>query len=646
MTDLPLSKLSDGTTTYEIKDAAARSLIANKQDSSTAVKHPSAAAVGSAIQPVYITSNGAATATTYSLEKSVPSDAVFTDTTYSAFTGTDGSSAGSSGLVPAPTASDTNKYLKSDGTWATLATVATTGAYSDLTGTPIIPTVNNATLTIIQGGVNKGTFTANADNDVIITLDTGSGTVDIDNNTITQNSQNKIQAVAVINQNSSTGTINPLKLWEGTESQWNTSGESETWYYWNYFDSVTGWTSVSLSNNIVINDVAYGDSKFVAIASDGNGLISSNGGQTWSDIILPQLGEYQFWKSIVYGNDKFVAIAQYTDTMAYSTDGINWTTSSLPEDGIEWQAVTYGNGKFVVISSYSKGITAISTDGENWSSGGTLPNDSEWKAVTFGNGKFVAIATGSDVGAVSTDGTSWSAMTMPSESGWCSIAYGNGKFVAIDNSSNTAAISSDGETWTTTTLPTATDSNYEYITWGASMFMAFAPDYIQNTTTTAISSDGVTWTTTTLPSLSAWNKAVYGNNKFVAFNIEGSATAYISAKTCYTDTVTPTTQDTVYSEPDTASLLTITAVGNNTITLSDTITYDYAGSDIISQSIGDTYPEYICYIDGIGIKKGNTVIAQKNDVVDQSYNPSSSNAQSGIAIAGILGDIETLLSQI
>lgn len=44
-----------------------------------------------------------------------------TNTTYSNFTGTDGTAAGTNGLVPAPTASDTNKYLKSDGTWATVS---------------------------------------------------------------------------------------------------------------------------------------------------------------------------------------------------------------------------------------------------------------------------------------------------------------------------------------------------------------------------------------------------------------------------------------------------------------------------------------------------------------------------------------------
>ena len=42
-----------------------------------------------------------------------------TDTTYSDFTGTDGTSAGTHGLVPAPATTDAGKFLRADGSWAT-----------------------------------------------------------------------------------------------------------------------------------------------------------------------------------------------------------------------------------------------------------------------------------------------------------------------------------------------------------------------------------------------------------------------------------------------------------------------------------------------------------------------------------------------
>lgn len=86
-----------------------------------------------------------------------------TDTTYSDFTGTDGTVAGAAGLVPAPAFADAGKVLGAGGTWVPeptrtsdltndgadntstyveadeLATVATTGSYTDLINKPSIP---------------------------------------------------------------------------------------------------------------------------------------------------------------------------------------------------------------------------------------------------------------------------------------------------------------------------------------------------------------------------------------------------------------------------------------------------------------------------------------------------------------------------
>ena len=72
--------------------------------------------VGSTTQPVYF-SNGEPIAINYTLNKSVPSDAKFTDTTYRNMVAASASSAGNAGLVPAPAAGDQNKYLRGDGTW-------------------------------------------------------------------------------------------------------------------------------------------------------------------------------------------------------------------------------------------------------------------------------------------------------------------------------------------------------------------------------------------------------------------------------------------------------------------------------------------------------------------------------------------------
>lgn len=79
-----------------------------------------------------ITQNGV-NAGTFTSNDADDTTIALTDTIYSNFTGTDGSSAGSAGLVPAPATSDAGKFLKADGTWATAGGGGTTGAVVELT---------------------------------------------------------------------------------------------------------------------------------------------------------------------------------------------------------------------------------------------------------------------------------------------------------------------------------------------------------------------------------------------------------------------------------------------------------------------------------------------------------------------------------
>ena len=57
---------------------------------------------------------------------------------------------------------------------ASLAPVATSGLYSDITGAPTVPTVYNGKLTITQNGKALGEFTANQSTDTTINLENSS----------------------------------------------------------------------------------------------------------------------------------------------------------------------------------------------------------------------------------------------------------------------------------------------------------------------------------------------------------------------------------------------------------------------------------------------------------------------------------------
>lgn len=84
----------------------------------------------------------------------------------------------------------------------TLATVATSGSYNDLSNKPTIPTVNNATLTIQQNGTSVGTFTANASANVTANI-----TVPTQTSDLTNNSGFLTSSTAVTSFNGSTGAI-------------------------------------------------------------------------------------------------------------------------------------------------------------------------------------------------------------------------------------------------------------------------------------------------------------------------------------------------------------------------------------------------------------------------------------------------------
>lgn len=148
------------------------------QTKNTAVTHAESTAVGNTITPIYVSDSGAATALNYTIAKSVPSDAKFSDTTYTAgsglslsgtqfkhtnsvTSGTAGTSAATSGStleVPYVTY-DSEGHITAKGTHthtvtgfltehqdisgkanaSELADVAFSGNYSDLSGTPSIP---------------------------------------------------------------------------------------------------------------------------------------------------------------------------------------------------------------------------------------------------------------------------------------------------------------------------------------------------------------------------------------------------------------------------------------------------------------------------------------------------------------------------
>lgn len=78
-----------------------------------------------------------------------------TDTTYSNFTGTDGTSAGTAGLVPAPATTDAGKFLKADGTWDTAGGSSVTVVQTTGTSTTDVMSQNAVTSMVYADPTTK-----------------------------------------------------------------------------------------------------------------------------------------------------------------------------------------------------------------------------------------------------------------------------------------------------------------------------------------------------------------------------------------------------------------------------------------------------------------------------------------------------------
>lgn len=107
---------------------------------------------GSATQPIYF-SGGKPTACTFSLGKSVPSNAVFTDT-WKQLTGSTASDSGTAGYAPAPSAGANNRYLRCDGTWVVPPDTNTDTKYSAGAGLSL----SGTTFSLASSGVTSGSY--------------------------------------------------------------------------------------------------------------------------------------------------------------------------------------------------------------------------------------------------------------------------------------------------------------------------------------------------------------------------------------------------------------------------------------------------------------------------------------------------------
>jgi hypothetical protein len=288
-------------------------------------------------------------------------------------------------------------------------------------------------------------------------------------------------------------------------------------------------SALILTNDFEWESVAYGNNRFVAVATTGH-VMTSFDGYAWTLGASNNLGRA---RNIAFGNGLFVVVrgdpvpppnstvqpGQIT-TIATSRDGITWTYIAYAGDRRPWEDIAYGNNIFVgmtrdrrVLVSFNGGLT--------WSTQ-LFPKFLEVLGVTYRIGVFVFV--GSQGYLLRGDGIIWSGHNVNSNS-WNSVAYGNGLFVAVASSGtgNRVMTSPDGITWTTRSTA-GLDYAWSSVAFANNLFVAVAISGHS-----MISYDGITWTSRTTAANNSWRRVAYGNGLFVAVSDTGTGNRVMTA---------------------------------------------------------------------------------------------------------------------
>jgi hypothetical protein len=220
----------------------------------------------------------------------------------------------------------------------------------------------------------------------------------------------------------------------------------------------TQYRNLPTNVNSASTSIAHGNGLYVAVLNGDSNVFYSRDGQFWSIVNVPS--GVHTWNSIAYGNGKFISVAS-DGTLMVSYNATDW---SIISGGTVVGPIYYASGIWVSFSgvSYAGYIPAYSTDGTTFYNTNTpLPYnfisvyDFGLPRISYGNGYFmflVNVISSSTSGvrkslsdlnytaAYSQDGINWSTLLTPPTTSWSGLAFGQNTFMGINTTGGTTTI--------------------------------------------------------------------------------------------------------------------------------------------------------------------------------------------------------------
>jgi hypothetical protein len=149
-------------------------------------------------------------------------------------------------------------------------------------------------------------------------------------------------------------------------------------------DAIT-WTRQTIATGGHLQGVTYGNSKFVAVSSNG-GIFTSTNGASW----VNQINASVSFRDVAYALNTFVAVGS-SGTILTSPDGRVWTSTYAVTTEV-LNRIFFANNIFIALGMH--GAILTSQDGKIWVNRSTDVNRVNLYGGAYGNGIFVA--TGAD----------------------------------------------------------------------------------------------------------------------------------------------------------------------------------------------------------------------------------------------------------
>jgi len=263
--------------------------------------------------------------------------------------------------------------------------------------------------------------------------------------------------------------------------------------------------------------VTYGNGKFVAVASsgDGNRVMTSINGNYWTSRTSASNDN---WQGITYADNQFIAVG--SNAVMTSPDGITWTSRTVPVG--EWQAITNCGGLFVATATWGSSYVMSSTDGAEWilrTPSYGWSHDAVACSATIP--RFVSVSQFGRAWSSANGTTGWSTQNPGAIVDIRTVAFGNGRFSWLEYSTNSGnrygGYSTNGLNWAAGLVPS---NQWKYITYGGDKFIAVAEGGLNSRS--AYSTDGANWTLGSGVSSNSWQGVAYGAGKYVAVANSGT----------------------------------------------------------------------------------------------------------------------------